>query len=88
MSTPANFNVATDIAVFTVRRDGLNVLLIERACPPFKGSWALPGGFLNENEGLDRCAARELAEETGVSDVYLEQLGSFGDPGRDPEEGW
>lgn len=87
MNTPASFNVATDIAVFTVRADVLNVLLIERAYQPFKGSWALPGGFLNHNEGLDQCAARELAEETGVSDVYLEQLGSFGDPGRDPRGG-
>ncbi len=84
---PASFNVATDIAVFTVRADVLNVLLIERACQPYKGSWALPGGFLTENEGLDQCAARELTEETGISGVYLEQLGSFGNPGRDPRGG-
>lgn len=87
MNTPASFNVATDIVVFTIRADTLNVLLIERAGQPFKGSWALPGGFLNNDEGLDQCAARELAEETGVGDVYLEQLGSFGDPGRDPRGG-
>ena len=87
MNTPASFHVATDIVVFTIRADVLNVLLIERASPPFKGNWALPGGFLNENEGLDQCAARELVEETGVRGVYLEQLGSFGDPGRDPRGG-
>ncbi len=87
MNTPASFNVATDIVVFTIRADTLNVLLIERAGQPFKGSWALPGGFLNNDEGLDQCAARELAEETGVGDVYLEQLASFGDPGRDPRGG-
>lgn len=87
MSAPANFHVAADIVVFTICADALNVLLIERAHQPFKGNWALPGGFLNDNEGLDQCAARELAEETGVSGVYLEQLGSFGDPGRDPRGG-
>lgn len=87
MSTPANFHVATDIVVFTIRADVLSVLLIERAYEPFKGNWALPGGFLHDNEGLDQCATRELAEETGVRDVYLEQLASFADPGRDPRGG-
>lgn len=87
MDTPASFNVATDIVVFTIRADVLNVLLIERASQPFRGRWALPGGFLKSNESLDQCASRELAEETGISNVYLEQLGSFGDPGRDPRGG-
>jgi len=76
--------VTADITIFTVRNDELNVLLIKRAEQPFQGEWALPGGFLQENEGPDEAAARELVEETGVSDVYLEQLSTFGAPGRDP----
>ena len=76
--------VTVDITIFTVRNDELNVLLIKRAEKPFQGEWALPGGFVTENEGLEAAAERELAEETGVSDVYLEQLFTFGAPGRDP----
>jgi 8-oxo-dGTP diphosphatase len=76
--------VTVDITVFTVRNDELNVLLIKRAEKPFQGEWALPGGFVTEDEGLEAAAERELVEETGVSGVYLEQLGTFGDPGRDP----
>jgi 8-oxo-dGTP diphosphatase len=76
--------VTVDITIFTVRNDELNVLLIKRAEPPFQGEWALPGGFVMEDEDLEEAAARELVEETGVSDVYLEQLFSFGAPGRDP----
>ncbi len=76
--------VTVDITVFTVRNDELNVLLIKRAEKPFQGEWALPGGFVTEDEGLEEAAARELVEETGVSDVYLEQLFTFGAPGRDP----
>jgi 8-oxo-dGTP diphosphatase len=76
--------VTVDITIFTVRNDELNVLLIKRAEPPFQGEWALPGGFVMEDEGLEEAAARELVEETGVSDVYLEQLFTFGAPGRDP----
>ena len=69
-----------------MRADDLAVLLIRRKDEPFKGSWALPGGFVNENESLERAAARELHEETGliVSPSKLEMLGAFGDPGRDP----
>jgi 8-oxo-dGTP diphosphatase len=76
--------VTVDITIFTVRNDELNVLLIKRAERPFQGEWALPGGFVMEDEGLEEAAARELVEETGVSDVYLEQLFTFGAPGRDP----
>jgi 8-oxo-dGTP diphosphatase len=76
--------VTCDAVVFTMRADDLAVLLIRRKDEPFKGRWALPGGFVNENESLDRAAARELAEETGITGARLEQLGAFGDPGRDP----
>ena len=76
--------VAVDIVIFTLREGVLHVLLIRRGVPPFKGKWALPGGFVEEAESLDAAALRELEEETGVSDVYLEQLYSFGDPKRDP----
>ncbi|WP_058556805.1 NUDIX domain-containing protein [Thiohalocapsa sp. ML1] len=78
--------VTTDIAVFTIRDDALQLLLIRRRNPPFAGAWALPGGFVDIDEDLDACAARELAEETGVVGVYLEQLYTFGTPGRDPRE--
>ena len=80
-------SVTTDIVIFSIIEDALHVLLIERANDPFKGRWALPGGFLDKGENLDECARRELAEETGVSGVYLEQLYTFGDVGRDPR-GW
>jgi 8-oxo-dGTP diphosphatase len=62
----------------------LKVLLIQRAKDPFKNHWALPGGFVDENETLEAAALRELKEETGVSDVFIEQLFTFGTPGRDP----
>ena len=76
--------VTCDIVVFTIRGDDLAVLLVKRKDDPFKGCWALPGGFVDENESLERAALRELDEETGLSGVRLEQLGAFGDPGRDP----
>jgi 8-oxo-dGTP diphosphatase len=78
--------VTTDIVVFTVRDEQLQVLLIRRGGEPFRGQWALPGGFLDPTEDLDQCAARELAEETGLSGLYLEQLYTFGRPDRDPRE--
>jgi 8-oxo-dGTP diphosphatase len=76
--------VTCDVVAFTMRADDLAILLVKRRDDPFKGCWALPGGFVEENESLDRAAARELEEETGLSGVRLEQLGAFGDPGRDP----
>jgi 8-oxo-dGTP diphosphatase len=78
--------VTTDIVIFTIRQDELKILLIKRALPPFQGMWALPGGFVNLEESLEEGARRELAEETGIRDVYLEQLYTFGDPDRDPRE--
>jgi len=76
--------VTADVVVFSMRADDLAVLLIRRNDAPFKGAWALPGGFVDANESLERAAARELYEETGVNRVRLRQLGAFGDPGRDP----
>ena len=77
-------SVTTDVVIFTIRDEALKTLLIRRGAKPYKGRWALPGGFLLANEDIDDCARRELREETGVSDVYLEQLYTFGHPKRDP----
>jgi 8-oxo-dGTP diphosphatase len=76
--------VTCDVVAFTLRADDLAVLLIKRKDDPFKGCWALPGGFVNDNESLERAAMRELYEETGLSGVRIHQIGAFGDPGRDP----
>ncbi len=78
--------VTTDVAVFTLKDQSLQLLLIRRAQEPFKGHWALPGGFLEIDEDLEQCAKRELMEETGISGLYLEQLYTFGSPNRDPRE--
>jgi 8-oxo-dGTP diphosphatase len=76
--------VTVDTVIFTIHSGTLKVLLVKRGIPPFAGQFAIPGGFVHEDESLDNAARRELQEETGVSDVYLEQLYSFGEPGRDP----
>ena len=77
--------VTVDIALFySAAEDHKEVLLIKRAKEPFKGLWALPGGFVDPDESLEHAAARELKEETGLRRVRLEQFGAFGDPGRDP----
>ncbi len=78
--------VTVDIVIFSIRAGALEVLLVKRGIPPFAGKWAIPGGFVHEEESLSDAALRELREETGVDDVYLEQLYSFGEPGRDPRE--
>src|ERR1043166_2759073 len=78
--------VTVDLVIFTIQSEKLKVLLVKRGIPPFKGQFALPGGFVHEDESLEDAAVRELREETGVADVYLEQLYSFGEPGRDPRE--
>jgi len=77
-------SVTVDIVIFSVIDNDLKVLLIERGVEPFKDKWAIPGGFVQMNESLDEAAQRELIEETGVKDVYLEQLYSFGEINRDP----
>lgn len=78
--------VTVDVALFTVRDDQLCVLLVERGQHPYRGAWALPGGFVRPDETIAEAAARELAEETSVArfDGHLEQLGTYGDPNRDP----
>lgn len=76
--------VTTDIAVFSDRDGRASILLIQRRHNPFAGAWALPGGFLDEDETLEACAARELAEETGLVAGDLRLFGSYSDPARDP----
>lgn len=76
--------VTVDVVIFSVRADDLKVLLIKRRSWPFQGMWAIPGGFIHMDESLDDAAKRELFEETGLHDVYLEQLYTFGEVRRDP----
>lgn len=88
-------SVATDMVIFTVSDEAeenyrklpersLRLLLIQRGGHPYLGDWALPGGFVRPNETTQTAAKRELREETGLDQVYLEQLYTFSDPGRDP----
>lgn len=77
--------VTVDLAVLTVRQGQLSVLLVRRGAHPYRDKWALPGGFVGPQETLDAAARRELGEETGLdAQAHLEQLASYGDPGRDP----
>lgn len=79
--------VTADCVVFGYDvKEGLSLLLIERGLEPYKGRWAFPGGFMRIDESTDRCAERELGEETGLTSCYLEQFGSFSDVYRDPRE--
>ena len=76
--------VTVDAVVFAVSGDSVKLLLINRKNEPFKGQWAIPGGFIGIDEELDDAVARELFEETGLTGVKLEQMHTFGKPGRDP----
>jgi len=80
------FAVSADLVVLTVRDDELCALVVRRGEEPYAGRLALPGGFVREGEDLREAAVRELAEETGLTpgDVHLEQLATYGAPGRDP----
>jgi 8-oxo-dGTP diphosphatase len=79
------FRVSTDIVVFAIREDALQVLLRRyEARPPDIAAWALPGGYVADCEPLDDCAQRTLAAQTGLEDIYLEQLYTFGQPERHP----
>jgi len=81
---PGEIRLTVDVVIFTIQSHRLMVLLVRRRSPPFQDSWAIPGGFVRTGESLEQAALRELEEETGVKDIYLEQLYSFGDPSRDP----
>lgn len=78
--------LTVDCVVFGLDEGDLKLLLVERDMEPFAGRWALPGGFVHVDESLEAAARRELAEETGITELYLEQLYTFGDVGRDPRE--
>ncbi|MFJ8964008.1 NUDIX domain-containing protein [Lentzea sp. NPDC102401] len=87
MYTPSDFPpfaVTVDLVVLTVRGDALCALLVRRGEASYRGRWALPGGFVQPTESVDAAAVRELLEETGVSGLHLEQLGTYGEPRRDP----
>jgi 8-oxo-dGTP diphosphatase len=79
-----SLRVTVDIVIFTLREGSLQVLLVKRGVPPFEDQYAIPGGFIRRDESLEEAALRELHEETGVRNVFLEQLYTFGDPKRDP----
>lgn len=85
-STNPHSFVAADVAILTIRDGALSVLLIRRANPPFKGQLALPGGFVEPDETVERAAARELFEETGIpkSASRLDSIGVYSEPDRDP----
>ena len=76
--------ITTDVVIFTIKNNKLQVLLVKRANEPFKGRWAIPGGFIRLSENLDNAALRILKEKTNVDNIYLEQLYTFGDPLRYP----
>ena len=79
-------SVTTDCVIFGFDGTKLKVLLIERGLDPYKGKWALPGGFLRMDESAEQGARRELKEETGLATAYIKQFHTFTDPDRDPRE--
>lgn len=83
----SKISLTVDAIVFGYQpKEGLSILLVKRKYPPFQGDWAIPGGFVHEEEDLETAVARELQEETGVEVNYLEQLYTFGKPKRDPRK--
>lgn len=78
--------VTTDCAIFGFDGSNLQILLIKRGIEPYKGKWALPGGFLNPDESAEAGALRELKEETGIESAYIEQFHTYSEPNRDPRE--
>ncbi len=80
-------SLTADMCLYAHEADGLYVLLIRRGRPPYQGSWAFPGGFVEPGETVEDAAARELAEETGVTGLSFEPVGIFSEAGRDPR-GW
>jgi 8-oxo-dGTP diphosphatase len=76
--------VTVDVAVFRLDKAKTKILLIKRGGEPFKGKWALPGGFVGIDEELETAASRELAEETGLVGLSIEQMRTYGTVGRDP----
>ncbi len=76
--------LTADCVIFGFADDELKILLIKRAAPPYKDRYALPGGFVDENENTHQAALRELNEETNLKDIYVEQLQTFSQPDRDP----
>ena len=79
-----DIKVTVDAVIFTEKEGREMVLLVKRKNDPYKGQWALPGGFVEEDEDLPDAAARELEEETGIRAAVLRQVKAFGKPGRDP----
>ena len=76
--------LTVDAVVFAFDDQDIKVLLIQRALAPFAGKWALPGGFVHMGESLETAVRRELQEEAGLTNIFLEQLYTFGEPHRDP----
>lgn len=79
-----NISLTTDCAIFTGDSGNLKILLVQRKFSPYKGKWALPGGFLHDKEPLEIGAKREVEEETGLKVENLQQIKAFGAPDRDP----
>lgn len=84
LSQRSQYSISVDCVVFGYDKSKLKVALIERKKPPFVGKWAIPGGFMSGDETVEEAAFRELQEETGIHDIYLEQFHVFSNPKRDP----